>query len=265
MKQISIALGVALLTACAALSQNAAPSAGFEVVSIKPSDPGTQGSRMGASPNGDYNAKGATLKGLIQQAYELRDFQVTGGSAWIETERYDLIAKGSGLGLTEEELRKMTEDQRNAFKAQLLLKLQALLADRFQLKVHKETKEMPIYGLAIAKSGVKIQTAVDDGKFGGGISMSRGETGKSEATFKKTPMSSLTKFLSGQVGRTVLDQTGLKGEYDFKLTFAPDLAEVTDGPSIFTAVQDQLGLRLDAQKGPVEVLVVDGAQKASGN
>jgi len=265
MNKVLFSLGLTLFAPGSALTQAPISGTGFEVASIKPTDPAFQGTRMGGSPSGGFYAKGATLKILIQQAYDLRDFQISGGPRWIEIERYDITAKGEGLGVTEEELSRMPEEQRNVFKARLLLKLQLLLADRFQLKVHKETKEMPLYGLAVARSGSKLQTALDDGKNAGSISISRSDTGNTDITGRKMSMSSLARFVSSQIGRTVRDQTGLTGEYDFKLSFAQDMVEGADGPSIFTAIQDQLGLRLDSQKGPVEVLIVDSAQRPSEN
>lgn len=245
----------------------AAAPAGFEVASIKPSDPAAGvNMQIGVSPGGVFTAKNVTVKALVQQAYDVRDFQISGGPGWLDTERYDIIAKGGGPAVSEDDLRRMTDEQRNQFKDQFLLNIRALLADRFQLKVHKETRELPVYGLVIAKNGAKIQATTDDDVTRSSLRIRRGDTGKSEMTGARQPLASLAKSLSDQVGRPVLDQTGLQGNYDFKITFAPDMAaDATDGPSIFTALQDQLGLRLDSQKGPVEVLVIDGVQKASEN
>jgi uncharacterized protein (TIGR03435 family) len=253
---------IALITAVA-LCQS------FEVASVKPSDPSARGSQMGLSPGGLFTAKNATLKSLIQQAWDVRDFQISGGPGWLDTEGYDIEAKGDGPGVPEDEMRKMPEAQRNRMEQEFLLRVRTLLADRFQLKVHRETKELPVYALIVAKGGPKIHPATEDGSPGGGLRTSRGSAGV-EITGKKVLLASLVRRLSDQVSRTVLDKTGLKGSYDFKLTFAPDRGPGqppgdSDGPSIFTAVQEQLGLKLDAQKGPVEVLVIDSVQKASAN
>jgi uncharacterized protein (TIGR03435 family) len=171
----------------------------------------------------------------------------------------------SPAGVSEEDMRTMTDEQRNRLQEQFQQKLRVLLADRFQLKVHQETKELPVYALVVAKNGPRIQAADDSA--GSGLNARRGETGKTEITGKKVPLSFLVRLLSNQVGRTVLDKTELKGTYDFKMIFAPDLGPEpdVDGPSIFTALQEQLGLKLDPQKGPVEVLAVDGVQKGSEN
>ncbi len=252
-----------LLLAVSALAQQ---PAGFDVASIKPSSPDTHGMSIGITPGGSFKATGVTLKSLLMQAYNVRDFQVSGGPGWIDTDRYDILTKSEGPAVSEADLGGMTDQQRNAFRDGLLAKVRLLLADRFQLKIHKETKELPVYGLVIAKSGSKLTTAVEDGKPGGSMSMSRGDTGKSVMTARKMEVESLARQLSNQVGRTVLDQTGLTGKYDFKMTWAPDLAETSsEGPSLFTALQDQLGLKLDAQKGPVEIIVIDSVQKASEN
>jgi bla regulator protein blaR1 len=282
MTRMFAGMNLIVFAACAAFCQSAAP-VGFELASIKPSDPAALGMQIDLSPGGLFTAKNVTVKILIEQAYDVRDFQISGGPGWLSTERYDIAAKGDGSGVSEDDMRKMTEEQRNRFQEQFRLKVRALLADRFQLKVHQETKELPVYALIVAKNGPRIQAATDDGSPGGGLSMRRGDAGKAEITGKKVALAPLVQLLSNQVGRTVLDRTGLKGNYDFKMTFAPDLglgqqppgprdggadrppAVDTDGPSIFTALQEQLGLKLDAQKGPVEVVVIDGVQKASEN
>jgi uncharacterized protein (TIGR03435 family) len=235
--------------------------------------------QIGVSPGGMFTAKNVTVKGLIQQAYEIRDFQVSGGPAWLDTERYDIVAKGTETGTSDDEIRKMTDEQRTAFKARFLLKVQMLLADRFQLKVHRDTKELPVFALSVARNGAKIKAAADDDISRSGLTVRRGDAGKSEITGTRVPLTKLVQTLSNVVGRTVVDKTGLKGNYDFKITFTPDMGSQpgsgggtdpapaigTDGPSIFTALQEQLGLRLEAQKGTVEVLVIDSAQKASEN
>jgi uncharacterized protein (TIGR03435 family) len=254
LNMIALAAGVALGQA----------SGGFEVASIKPSDPSARGSSIGIAPGGILRGRNVTLKSLIQQAYDVRDFQISGGPGWIGTEGYDIEAKGNGPVVSEEDLVKMTDAQRNQFQQQMLSRLRSLLADRFQLKIHQETTEMPVYELIVARSGPKIHMATDNFTPQSGLKMSRSTEGKTEMTATQEPMALLARMLSNQVGRPVLDKTGLKGNYDFKITFAPDLAD-TDGPSIFTALQEQLGLKLDAQRGPVEVMVIDGAEHASAN
>jgi uncharacterized protein (TIGR03435 family) len=241
-----------------------AQTGGFDVVSIKPSDPLSGNVHIGLSQGGSFEAIGVTLSMMITQAYEIRPFQVVGASGWMETDRYEIHTKDEKPGPSEADLAKMTEEQQNAFREQFSAKLQALLADRFQLKIHRETKEMPVYILTVAKGGSKLQTLPDDGKPGGGLSSRRTDDGKREVDGRKLTAAGLARFLSGQIGRTIVDQSGLTGKYDFKLTWAPDMGDTT-GPSLFTALQDQLGLRLDSSKAPVEVVVVDSAQKPSEN
>ena len=196
-----------------------------------------------------------------------------------------------------DDLRKLNAEQFKAADARRRRKVQSLLADRFKLTLHRETKEFPVYALMIAKNGSKLQEVADtplesgppdpkgapDGPRKGmkGIRMDRGEVSGQGAT-----ISLLAEVLSNQVGRTVLDKTGLKGHYDFTLKWTPDESQGAmikgpgdggpgtgnappppdaSGPSIFTAVQEQLGLKLESQKGPVEILVIDHVERPSEN
>lgn len=238
--------------------------AGFDVVSIKPSDPLAGNMHMGVAPGGGFEARGVTLRTLIQQAYDVRDFQIAAGPGWIGTDKYEIITKDEAKGPSEADLVNMTDAQRNEFRDRLLGKLRVVLADRFQLKVHRETKELPVYTLTIAKGGSRFQAAPDDGRGDSSLSSRRSDDGKTQVSATHLPMLNLARFLSGQVGRTVVDKTGLAGKYDFQLNFASDMGDIS-GPSLFTALQEQLGLKLDSEKGPVEVVVIDSAQKASEN
>jgi uncharacterized protein (TIGR03435 family) len=281
-KRVHAVVSLVLFAACAALcqAQTGTPKPAFEVVSIKPGDPANSFfEQIGVSPGGGLNARNVTVRSLIRQAYDVRDFQVSGGLGWLDTQRYDIIAKGDGTGVSDDEMGKMPDDQRKAFEAQFLLKLQMLLADRFQLKVHRETKEGPIYALIVAKGGPKIKSARGEPGLGR-LTVRKGDAGQTVITGNSVPMTALASSLSSRVGRTVVEMTNLKGDYDFKMSFTPDMgplpgssADGTDqparldigGPSIFTALQEQLGLRLEARKGPVEVVVIDSVQKASEN
>jgi uncharacterized protein (TIGR03435 family) len=237
---------------------------GFDVVSIKPSDPLSSDVRIAHSVSGPFEAIGITLSGLITQAYDIRPFQLVGASGWMETDRYEVHTKDETPGPSEAELMRMTREQRDVYRARFLAKVQVLLADRFQLRVHRESKEMPVYFLTIAKGGSKLKTLPDDGKPGGNLTTRRNGEGKSEVIGDKVPLALLTRFLSGQARRTIIDQTGLSGKYDFTLTYAPEMGDL-NGPSIFTALQEQLGLKLEPGKRPVEVVVVDSAQKPSAD
>ncbi len=259
----------------------------FEVASIKPSDPSSRMIMLRNAPGGRFTANGITAKLLITQAYNVRDFQISGGPSWMDSARYDITATVAGSSDSSGDLRTMSEDQRNAFMEQQRLRLQALLADRFQLQFHRSTKELPVYALVIAKNGPKLQEVKDtDGSPTPGGPKGRGmRMGRGELTSQGTPMQFFVQALSQQLGRTVIDKTGLKGIYNFKLTWTPDPGQGggmfrgpdggpppdaapppdTQGPSIFTALQEQLGLKLEAQKGPVEILMIDRIEKPTEN
>jgi uncharacterized protein (TIGR03435 family) len=160
-------------------------------------------------------------------------------------------------------------------------RLRALLAERFQLTLHRETKEQSVYALVVAKGGPKLQQGQAKEATGPRGPMMR--MGRGELSGQGVELEMLTRTLSSQLGRTVIDRTGLKGNFDFKLTWTPDPGQSAgppgglpagadappppdpNGPSVFTALQEQLGLRLESQKGPVEMLVIDRVEKPSEN
>lgn len=273
--------------AAAAPSTPAAPLS-FEVASIKPNHSPEDRIAIRFMP-GSFMANGATVKQLISNAYNVRDFQFSGGPSWIGADKYDIDAKEPD-GLADE-LAKLPPDQR---REKMGLLIQSLLADRFGLKVTHATKELPVYALVVAKNGPKIQASkpgdtypngmkTPDGRVLGHGGMMGMEPG--QLTGQGIPIQFLAQALAQRVGRTVLDQTGLKGNYDFSLKWtpeqggpgmmggppgggpAPDSAPPPDpsGPSIFTAVQEQLGLKLEPSKGPVEILIIDHIEKPSEN
>lgn len=277
MRLALIGMGLTVLWMGDAAGQSSAPS-GFEVASIKPSV-ASGAMHAGVSPGGVFTAQAITLKGLIQQAYELRDFQISGGPAWLDKDTYDIVAKASGLSISDDQIRQMTTSQRDGLRQQFMSRLRDLLADRFQLKAHQEERELPVYALTVARNGPKIQVSTDGGGSRPGLSTRRGEAGI-EITGRAASIASFVKALSNQFDRLVLNKTGLDGSYDFRLTYSPDPAPQppdareggndasrpdTSGPSVFTALQEQLGLKLQAERGPVPVLVVDDARKASPN
>lgn len=229
-------------------AQPSDPLPSFEVASIKPSNPSAEGVSIFGDPNGRLNVQNATLKDLIRFSYKLRDFQISGGPKWLEVDRYDIAAK--------------PEDR--AQPEQVLLMMQQLLAERFQLKFHRESKEAPVYELVVAKSGPKLRTPDPDGKRG-----LQGRRGRIDAW--GTPMPVFAQYLSRRLGRTVVDKTTLTADYDFTLEYQPDdtpdstAEKGPTGASIFTAIQEQLGLRLQPAKGTVEIFVIDRAEKPSAN
>jgi uncharacterized protein (TIGR03435 family) len=251
----------------------------FEVASIKPdkSDSGREGLMF--TPTG-LTAKNISLKRLIEEAYGVQDNEISGGPNWLDSKKYDIEAKVNGSAV--DELSKLSLDQRK-------LMLQPLLADRIQLKYHRETKELPTYTLILAKNGPKLQESKSGGIGPGGTEGPHFMriTGRGQLSAQGVPLEFFVQMLSQQLGRQVLDKTGLMGTYDFTLQWAPapdesrgpmsraaeggdqgpDHAPPPDssGPSIFTAIQDQLGLKLESQKAPVEVLVIDHVETPSEN
>jgi uncharacterized protein (TIGR03435 family) len=185
---------------------------------------------------------------LIYESYGVKDYQVSGPD-WLGTEIYDITAT-LPPGVTRDDVQLM---------------IQNLLAERFKLTLHRDTREMPVYALVAGKGGSKLQE----------VEFARGSTSASHGKLVATtiPIRNLTEFLSRQTGRPVLDMTGLKGFYSFTLTYTPEdtpaapgpdsgpVAESAVGPSLLNALQEQLGLKLEARKAPVEILLVDHAEK----
>jgi bla regulator protein blaR1 len=260
---------------------------GYDVASIKPNKSGTNMVRMMIKPEG-LSVTGATLQMLIQDAYEVQDFQIVGAPKWVSSDRYDIEAKMDSAQM--ERLKTLSPDERRLETQHML---QALLANRFQLATHGDTKELPGYALVIAKGGSKLHEAKPgdtypngikgpDGKPGTGLLIIGGLGGP--VTGQAISIEGLVRLLSQQLGRTVQDETGLKGNYDFTLQWTPDEragpmsaaqgggsrpddAPPADssGPSVFTAIQEQLGLKLESRKIPVEMVVIDHVEPPSEN
>jgi bla regulator protein blaR1 len=267
---------------------SAGPLPTFEVASIKLDRSGTPFRFFRFSDPSRFTTRNIPAKGLIQFAYHVLPFQISGGPSWIESEGYDIEAKVDDSVVAE--LQKLPREQR---MDQFRLMLRSLLGDRFKLNLNVQTKELPIYALVVAKSGPKLTPTTVNPDLppsaqaqappqGPMIHMSPGRI-----TARMMPMSALAEVLgleSELGGRLVIDQTGIQGKYDFTLEFAPERPEPLPGtagappmgmkgppppdpnaPSIFTAIQQQLGLKLEPQKGPVEVLVIDHIEKPSEN
>lgn len=250
MKLSTSAIFVVMLSASSVASSQAqrAVPASFEVASIKPNQTGSESRRAGTSPGGLFTATNVSLKLLISRAFGVAEAQIERGPGWVDTEKYDIAARAATpLEMSREEVRPC---------------LQALLAERFRLRFHRETKEGSVYSLVVAKNGPKFTEHSGGGTSGIGVSTGPGNAAIMGA---KSTIARLAEYLSGQVGRPVIDNTGLKGEYDFKVEWATEEATDDSGPSIFSALQEQLGLKLNAAKGPIETIVIDSAEKASAN
>jgi uncharacterized protein (TIGR03435 family) len=246
----------------------------FEAASVKVNKSGEAGGRFGGRV-GQMVVTNYTLRDIIRNAYGVQRYQIVGGPDWLAQDRFDITAKVPD----------------GAPQAQALLMMQTLLADRFKLRIRRDTRDLPIYALVVARSdgrlGPKMRPAsVDCAALA--AARSRGENPTLPPPTGDRPVCgaqanpgrlmvggySLTDFarnLGGFAGRPVVDRTGLKGGYDFELLWTPDEAPpvgVTlpawydpNGPSLVTAVQEQLGLKMEATTGPVDVLVIDSAER----
>jgi uncharacterized protein (TIGR03435 family) len=230
----------------------------FEVASIKRSAPDNpNGSTFEYLNGGSLRIQNSTVRGLIESAYDIRDFQISGGPSWLNTDRYDVFARSQA----EQPVAAGAEEMK-ATRA----KLQTLLATRFALSVHHEMRELQQYTLAPEKGGMKFKAdpPVPEAVARTGIQSNCGHM-----TATRASMASLAFTLSRRLRRPVVDLTGLTGLYSFQLDWASDLVPcadaAADGPSIFTALQEQLGLKLESTKGQVDTLVVDRAERPSEN
>ena len=204
------------------------------------------------------------LKNLIEYAFNVQNFQIKEGPASILSEHFDIRAK---LDTSAHVNPNMSDEEQGSFLKEQRRRVQNLLADRFQLRLHRETRELPVYALMAAKNGPKLhESAVTDGP----NAPSSTRIGPGRFSGRRIKPSSLAEALSNQLGRTVIDRTGLNGFYDFTLKWMPDesserMFKESSGPSLFTAIQEQLGLKLEPSKGPVEILVIDHVEQPSEN
>jgi len=243
-----------------AVAPPGSPRLTFDVISIHPSPPPAQGQRcpINSLKGADgYQVRCSTIKGMMSLMYKIPQRQIAGGPAWLNDDRFDIDAKAD-KAYSLDDLHTM---------------FQNMLADRFGLKFHTEKKEGNIYALTIDSSGLKMKPNTDPEPFQ--IPFLGGPAG---FTGTRVPM----QYLCWQLGqflqndeRPVINMTGLTGNYDFKLAFLPELPpgfdkdslpqEVRDRPNLFTALREQLGLKLTAQKGPVTYIVIDHIDKPSEN
>ena len=225
----------------------------FETASIKPSEPGVQcQGGLQSMTGGGLRAVCVNLKTLLTWAYQVQNYQVTGGPAWVESINWNILAKGPSVeGAIEVE--KMTDQQRQQHGALVKQRLQKLLADRFQLVLRRESREQPIYALTVGKDGPKLQESENQAKAG---FLRRGN---SELLSRGSLLDTVAQFLAIDLGRPVANRTGLTAHYDFELHWNNET-----GPTLFTAIQD-LGLKLESAKGPVDMLVIERAEKPSDN
>jgi len=238
----------------------------FEAATVKPTAPGTRGDAV-IPRNGTLRTVNTTLKKLVETAYRVQPPQVVGGPSWAGSEHFDIDGKGAP----------------GTAGPQLRLMLRTLLQDRFALQVHEDSRVLPAYRLVVEKGGPKFQVSgagecpatAEKEHPCGGFRLSN----RSHLYGERVGIPDLAEMLEAALGRTVVDQTGLGGEYSIKLDWTPDEtlfpgfgAESPDAPkgevdgsSLFTAVREQLGLRLESFRGPVPVIVIDSASRPGAN
>ena len=251
----------------------------FDVASIKP----TKSTALvvgGSTPDDGYIRTNIPLIEFIREAYGLLpepeedDGRISGAPSWLDKEKYDIDAIIDSA--VADELKKLSPPDRRLARQHML---QALLTDRFKLTTHRETKDMPVFRLVIAKNGPKLHEATPGDTYPNGIKSPDGTLGgpgrlifgvirgEGQITGQGVTLARFVRALSDPLGRPVLDETGLTGIYDIaiKWTQEDDSHVDLNGPSLFTVIQEQLGLKLEAGKGPVEIIVIDHVERPSGN
>jgi uncharacterized protein (TIGR03435 family) len=297
-----VAAGLIVVGLCAQLARLAAQSAAlvtptFEVASVRPNPSGEPFVRLGLQPGGRFNAQNVPARELIRFAFNVQSFQLEGGPSWLNSDRFDITAKAPS------DLAEAAAGPGQMRPVQLML--QALLADRFRLKAHRETKDVPVYDLVLARVdgtlGPKIEPSTVDC-----VSLARGRAaaasrggnppgppqpprpgerpecamtaGLGSITAGGVPIDEFARVLSGRVNRPVVNKTRLSGNFAFSLDFTSDQLPPgaapsgfpapsinADGPSLFTAIQEQLGLKLDASRGSIEMVVIDSVDRPTAD
>lgn len=246
-------------------AQTAAAPPTFDVASIHINNTETDGHHhiFNNPAESHLRARNLAIRDLIQFAYGLPNSQILGGPAWLDSIMFDIDAKSDPS--VDAQLHALPTEQA---RHQKQLMVQALLADRFRLKTHQETRHLPVYALVVAKDGPKFKPSKING-----TTIDSGRTRLHVAGSDDT-LSILARELARVLGRVVLNQTGLSGRYDLSLQWTPDDApppmpngapDPSEPPGIFTAIQEQLGLRLESSRGPVPVLVIDNVEMPSAN
>lgn len=281
--------GIMLLAAAASAQNNntGLPGSSFEVASVKKSLPGRMTGLI--LPGGAISISGYTLKQMISWAWSVDNLRISGGPKWLDSERYDISAKPASPS-------KQDEPQ---MIQQTLQALQALLVDRFQLKLHQETRELPVYALVMARKDGKLGPSLTHSREGDcaapgppdisnpskplaplqpgkGPALACGQFFNSRSLMKGVAVGidALSGALPRILGRPVIDETGLTGKYDIVMEWSPrelrpdtpnDVPPADAGPSLFTAFEEQLGLKLESIKSNQEIVVIDSAEKPGEN
>jgi uncharacterized protein (TIGR03435 family) len=259
MRRLVIGFIIATLPLCSQAPTSAEPS--FDVASIKPSAPGTRDS-LAIQPGGRFVSNGFSLKALIGLAWRLKGFELSGGDSWTASDRWSIEAKADAVPAVP--------DWAPPYIPEVIAaRLRALLEDRFALRTHRETRTLPVYVLTVGRNGPKH--APDDPSAPPGSL----RAGPGAIIGSAVTMDQFVIVLSRLMDRPLIDKTGLKSSYNLSLHFAPESAPraasgspespASEDPSIFTAIQEQLGLKLESTQEPVDVLVIDSAQRPTEN
>ena len=270
-RQLLLAIA-GITTATAGRAQTPAAPLRFEVASIKPTRSAGSRGGMQVLPGGGLRMDGVTLQGLIALAYDVRETQISGGPKWAGSDAYDVVAKAEHSTAADDPALSFAPGT-NAWD-RLRLRTQTLLAERFQLVVHNVSKESAGYALVVTKGGPRMRESTTAGPAGTVRSF-----GKIDS--RAGSMHMLATVLTGFLGRPVEDRTGLTGSYDYKLEYGqesgrgglhagsdgPTETNPVDatGPSIFTAIQEQLGLKIETSRVATQSIVIERAQKPSAN
>jgi uncharacterized protein (TIGR03435 family) len=236
----------AALICCAAQGQDA--GAEFEVATVKPAAPNQPGFNIEPSAK-VLTMRNVTLRQAIQFAWHLHEYQMSGGPKWVDSDGFDIVGKSA------ESLVSLSFNDRTD---RLRVMLRTLLAERFQLSMRRETKEVPAYALSVAKNGLQLKRIEP-----GGPQQIFGTPDRLVA--KGSSIAEFAALLAAKFQHPVVDRTGIEGLYNFQVLFAPDTVPDSPYPAIFTALQEQCGLRLDRATAPAEVFVIERAERPSEN
>lgn len=243
--QRALATAFVLVTSGGLHSQDAAGPA-FEVASVKPNTQEEGSFSFDFTPDGGLKARNFSAWNLIRTAYNLRELQMSGGPSWIKSQGFDIEARPARSG-------------ESVPRSQTLLMLQALLQERFKLKFHRETRQVASYALGITSRGAKLPPTREG----------RPRTAMGDLDVPSMTLDSLCQIFEFDLDRPVVNQTGLEGPFAIQLQWASERApkEAADPskPSLFTAVQEQLGLRLDPSRAPAEFFVIDSVERPTEN
>jgi uncharacterized protein (TIGR03435 family) len=251
---------VVVAVAASLLGQVAAPRPAFEVVSIKRSEQLDPGPSLRWLPGGTFRIRNLPTRGLLASAYgtpQRPPPPLIGAPDWVATERYDVTAK-VGADLAGRPQADWIANQPGL--------LQSLLEERFKLKAHRETRELPVYVVRVANEGGRLGPQLHPSS----LDCEKERTkcffraGPGHQTGGSADIATIVLSVTNSLGRVVIDRTGLSGKYDFDVEWSPDQTS-TDKPSLFAAVREQLGLRIDSERAPVEVLVVDHIERPTEN